>query len=235
MTPDDTYFAGSEFAPPRHLQRAGQWDAALRLVPDGPTGAALRAEILVDRHQWRLDPADEALAAVEALPASRSELRTFLAAALEYWRRLFEREGAPIGGDPTEAFASLAGHAPIAGWATFWHAVALDNLRHDTTGATDGYLRALSLARAAGDLLLESYALRHLGGHALEASETDRGLALLRRSLSLRAARGARPQVAAAQVALADALDPGPEADELRAIATVTARELELTWLLPAS
>ena len=59
------------------------------------------------------------------------------------------------------------------------------------------------------------------------------GIQLLRRSLQLRAACGARPQVTAAQVALAEALGSGPEADELREIAGATAVDLGLTWLLP--
>jgi hypothetical protein len=38
---------------------SGEWDRALRLTPDGPDGAALRAEILIDRDRWRLDPPGE--------------------------------------------------------------------------------------------------------------------------------------------------------------------------------
>ena len=47
--------------------------------------------------------------------------------------------------------------------------------------------------------------------------------------------RGARPHTAATQATPADALGSTPEADELRAIVAVTARELGLTWLLPPS
>ena len=54
----------------------------------------------------------------------------------------------------------------------------------------------------------------------------------LRRSLQLRAALGARPQTAAAQLALASALGDGDsEAADLRAIAWATAEELNMPGL----
>jgi hypothetical protein len=215
----------------RHLWRAGQWDTALRQLPDDPAGATLRAEIVVDRQLWRLDPPDEAVAAIKAIEGDEPERAALLTAQLEYWRRFLSLGGTPLGGDPVAAFAALAGYAPVAGWAVFWHAVTLDNLRHDAEGAAVGYERARTLAVAADDLLLESYAVRHLGGQAVQNGDAALGLALLRRSLYLRAAVGARPHTAAAQAALADALGEVPEAAGLRAIAAATARELGLTWL----
>ncbi|MCW2875748.1 MAG: hypothetical protein JWL99_7068 [Streptomyces oryziradicis] len=215
----------------RHLWRAGQWDAALRQLPDDPAGATLRAEMVVDRHLWRLDPPDEAVAAIKAIECDEPERAALLTAQLEYWRQFLSLGGTPLGGDPVAAFAALAGHDPLAGWAVFWHAVTLDNLRHDAEGAAAGYGRARTLAVAADDLLLESYAVRHLGGQAVQNGDAAPGLALLRRSLHLRAAIGARPHTAAAQAALADALGEVPEAAGLRAIAAGTARELGLTWL----
>jgi hypothetical protein len=238
MTADATYFAVPSLAPPRHLQRAGQWEIALALTPDDEAGAALRAEILVDRHGWRLDPPDEALAAVDVITAGRPELAVFLTAQLEYWRRLRGRSDEPIGAgligtDLAAALARVADEAKLGGWGRFWHAIVLDNLMGDTAGAAAGYASALSVAQASGDQLLESYAVRHQGGHAMDAGDSERAIALFRRSLQLRAARGARPQTAAAQASLADALGATPEAAELRAIASATARELGLTWLLP--
>lgn len=56
----------------------------------------------------------------------------------------------------------------------------------------------------------------------------------LRRSYHLRAALGARPQTAAAALTLAVELPVGPEADQLREVASIAARELRLTWLLSA-
>ncbi len=240
MTADATYFAAAGLAPARHLQRAGQWELALALTPDDDGGAALRADILVDRHSWRLDPPGEALAAIDVIASRRPELAIYLTAQLEYWRRLLSQSDEPIGGgligtDLAAAVAKVAGEDALGGWARFWHGVVLDNLMGDTAGAAADYVSALAVAQAGGDQLLESYVVRHQGGHAMEAGDSERGIALYRRSLQLRAARGARPQTAAAQATLAEALGATPEAAELRAIAMVTARELGLTWLLPAA
>ena len=87
-------------------------------------------------------------------------------------------------------------------------------------------------AVARGDLLLESYAVRHLGSQAWDAGESDRAIALFERSLDLRAARAARPHTAAAQAALAEVL--GAESDRaasLRSAVAATAAELDLGWL----
>jgi hypothetical protein len=100
------------------------------------------------------------------------------------------------------------------------------------TGRTAaGYARALTLARAADDPLLESYVVRHQGGQALDDGDHECAVALARRSLQLRAACGARPHVAAAQALLADALGETEEAAELRSILARTADELDLAWL----
>jgi hypothetical protein len=84
--------------------------------------------------------------------------------------------------------------------------------------------------RDSGDLLLESYVVRHQGGH-LVGSDRPAGEMLLRRSLYLRSALGARPQTAAAQATLAQELPPGQERDALRGAARSVASELGLTWL----
>jgi hypothetical protein len=223
---NDTYLAA------RSLQLAGRWELALRHAPEGRAGAALRAEIVTDRHLWRLDPVDEAVAAVGEITQDRPDLAAYLSAQLEYLRRLLARGDQALAGDPVDTFANLDG-GPLHGWAEFWHAVALENLRGDTAGAAAGYARARSFAEADGDLLLESYAVRHLAGLALEEGDPGRAIPLARRSLHLRAACGARPHVAAAQAMLADALGESAEAAELRAIVAVTATELGLTWLLP--
>jgi hypothetical protein len=57
---------------------------------------------------------------------------------------------------------------------------------------------------------------------------------MLRRSLHLRAALGARPQTIAAQAALADDLpEDDPERAELIRIFRPGAEELRIGWLLP--
>jgi len=223
------YYADPQLAVARRLQRAGDWAGALRLTPQSADGAVLRAEILVDRHSWRLDPAREAREAVAQITASAPATAAFLLAVLEYWRQLMKSDDPFIGPDPVAEFERLDGQiAP--GWATFWLGVSLENLRLDRDGAQPVYRRALATALDEGDLLLESYVVRHQAFHLLE-QDHGAGLALLRRSLHLRAACGARPHVAAAQAALAEALGVGPESVLLRRLVARSAEEMSLTWL----
>jgi hypothetical protein len=212
------------------LQRAGQWDAALAAAPT----TARRAEILTDRHLWRLDPPAEAFAAIDEVEPTDSTLAALLKSQLVYWHQLFKLGSPDAYGDydPVDGFAAAAKNPRLAGWATFWHAVSMENLRHDPAAAGAGYERARQAATEAGDRLLESYAVRHQGFQLLGDDQAS-GIQLLRRSLQLRAACGARPQVTAAQVTLAEALGSGAEADELLEIASATAVDLGLTWLLP--
>jgi hypothetical protein len=226
MTPDATYLAQPDLAPACHLRRAGQWDAALGLLP--PDAAPLRAEILVERHIWRLDDPADAVAAARAL--GDTPLATLLLAQLEYWRQLFKQDGAPIAGDPVAGFADAATDPGLAAWATFHNAISTLILREDPAAADEGFARAFELA--PGDAFLESYVVRHQGELLINwKGQRDAGRALLRRSLYLRATLGARPQTAAAAVTLAGELPPGPEADELRDLARHTARELRIPWL----
>src|SRR5215468_4416239 len=90
----------------RTLQLAGRWDLALDALPAGDGAAALRAEILVDRHLWRLDPPDEALAAIDALDGT--PLAALLRGQIRYWRLLiplFEQPGTPA---PVEQAAAIS-------------------------------------------------------------------------------------------------------------------------------
>lgn len=223
------YYADPQLAVARRLQRAGDWEGALRSTPHSEDGAVLRAEILVERHSWCLDPVQEAREAIAAITASAPATAAFLTAVLEYWRQLMKSDDPFIGPDPVTEFERLDGQiAP--GWAAFWLGVSLENLRLDRDGAQALYRRALATALEEGDLLLESYVVRHQGYYMLE-QDHEAGLALLRRSLHLRAACGARPQVAAAQAALAEALGVGPESVLLRRLVARSAEELNLTWL----
>lgn len=231
MLSDAISFAAPDLAPARHLLRAGQWDTALAIVPDTSEGRLLRADILVDRQFWRLDPVQDALGAVDAVRPVHPEAAEFLTGQLEYWRRLQLPDAPAIAGDPVETFQALAADTRFGGWAGFWHGVALELLHQDRTGAAVAYARALEEALSRGDLLLESYAVRHLGGQAYDAGQTDRAIELMERSYDLRAALGARPQVAAAQAALADVLGDCRRAAHLRSAVSATAEELGLIWL----
>jgi hypothetical protein len=229
MMPDATYTSVPDLAPARYLQRAGQWQAALDLIAGkhDPLAVRLRAEIVVERYLWCLGRPDDAHAAIKSV--DDETLATMLTAQLEYWRRLFTLDGEP-GDDPVAAFAEVATDPVLGAWGTFWHAVAMENLHDDGDASAAGYAKARQLA--PDDRLLESYVLRHQGDQlSHRQGNPEAGIALIRKSLQLRAALGARPQVAAAQMQLAGELPPGQEADELRAIVRETARELNIPWL----
>jgi hypothetical protein len=231
MMTDATYFATPALSPARHLQRAGQWDAALALLPDTAEGRLLRADILVDRQFWRLDPVQDALAAVEAVRVAHPAAAEFLTGQLEYCRRIQRPGTPPIAGDPVDIFRALAADTRFGGWTRLWYGLAQELLNHEPAGAAAAYTQALEEAVSRGDLLLQSYVVRHLGGLARDAGETERAIELMERSYDLRAAQGARPQIAAAQAALADVLGDSPRVPQLRAAVAATAAELGLTWL----
>jgi len=235
MSHDTTYMMAPGTDMARVLLRAGQWDRALAALPaSGGAALAARAQILADRFWWQLGDPAEAEAAVASLVAVQPVLGQFCAGQLAYARVVHTLEARA--GDAEVArsgFAAAAASAELAGWGRFWLGVLADNVDHAPDQALAGYTTALDWARAQGDWMLDSYAVRHLGANALTGGDPS-GLDLLRRSYHLRAALGARPQTAAAALTLADALPPGPEADQLREAAGITARELSLTWLLAA-
>jgi len=236
----------------RCLQRAGRFDLALAALtgltgypgladrPDqgdtaGPRWAVeLRAEILVDRHLWQLDPTGPAWAAIGAVEAGgNSALAGLLSGQLLYWRML-NTPGRP--GDQAETAASALDRAAadpaLTGWATFWLGVLADNISRDASTAAERYAWAATVADTSGDRLLASYTDRHQGFHRVADGDGDAGVLLLRRSLYSRATLGAVPHVAAAQAALAVELPHGEERQALRTSARQAARELDLGWLL---
>jgi hypothetical protein len=187
------------------------------------------AEILVDRYWWRLDDAGPARAALDRLDAEAAYTR-YLRAQIAYTRMIFDLQPERDDAATVDAgFQAAAEDEALRGWGLFRLGVATENLRGDPAGAQERYASALTLAQARGDLLLESTVVRHLAG-----ADPDRSDELLRRSLHLRAALGARPWVAAALVTLADALAGGAERDTLRRAARATADELGLTWVRQA-
>jgi hypothetical protein len=272
MRPDEAYRDHPVLGPARHLQRAGRWDEALGLLSgaDYTQALDLRADILCDRHQWRLDDRSEAVAAIDAIGGTNAPLATLLTAQLEYWVRLFRRNvmaGAGVDADlgdlptlvkdPVEEFRIAAGSAGsgddgLRDWAMFWYAVSSENVRDDLETARPVYAEVSARATERGELLLASYASRHLGGVALfDDGKVDQGLELLRLSMYQRATVGARPHLAAAQAMYAMALDDaaaaepgttpkpdtgppgtaGPETTLLRSLVRHTAQDLDLTWL----
>lgn len=232
MNMDTHYIVQAAEDAARSLKRAGLWDLALE-VP-GADSTALRAEILTDSFWWRLEESAEAEAAVAALLEKDPLLGMFYDAQIAYTRVLFGVDPRPDDGQRARAgFSAAADDERLAHWATFWLGVVADHVDHTPEQSTEHYTQALDGALKDEDLMLESYAIRHLGGQAMENGDMT-GLDLLRRSYHLRAALGARPQTAAAAATLASSLPPGTEAEQLKKIAAGTARELRLTWLIKA-
>ncbi len=204
MLADDTYLA-------RRLHLLGEWDAALAVL-GLDADPELRAEIAVDRWFFQIEGHEEAEKAVAALDPASSTAH-LLTARLAYSRLLFGRD--PRADDRAVAEAGYraateTGDEKQRGWAEYHWGVLLDNIDEDLAGALPRYETALEIATKTGDGYFESYIIRHLA-HLKESAEH---LAMLRRSLHLRAALGARPQTVAAQAALAEAL---PEDDPERA------------------
>jgi hypothetical protein len=225
MSTNTNYIATPAEVTARALMRAGLWESALDLAGT----AALRAEILTDAFWWRLDGSADAEAAVAALLDDDPLLGGFYDAQLAYTRVVFGVDPRP--GDARRArdgFSAAAGDGRLAYWASFWLGVVAEHLDHAPERATEHFTQAL---KGDDDLLLESYAIRHLGAQVME---NGGGLDLLRRSYHLRAALGARPHTAAAAATLAAVLPAGAEAGQLTEIAARTARELRLTWLAEA-
>lgn len=200
-----------------HLERAGQWSLALDVLGDRDPNK--RAELIAERAFWQGVPAD-----LDLINAADPDWALLIRARVSYHHRLFGLEG----GEGLDE-AAIFGAAP-GGWAAFWHGVVQDNVHENMDAANASYARALELT--PDDPFLESYVVRHQGANMIE-TDRERGLALMRRSLNLRAALGARPQTAAAQITLAHFLgSDDPEAKELREIGLATAAELKLKWLL---
>ncbi|MFF8910695.1 hypothetical protein [Streptomyces olivaceoviridis] len=212
------------------LHLLGEWDAALAVL--GPDAAPeLRAEIAVDRWFFRMQNHAEAEEAVSALDPA-SPIAQLLTGRLAYSRLLFRRDTRADDRAAAEAaYRATAedGDEILSAWAEYHWAVLLDNIDEDAVGALPRYETALKVATKSGDGLFESYIIRHLAPH----KEPVERLAMLRRSLHLRAALGARPQTIAAQALLAEYLPEGdPERAELLRIFRPGAEELHIAWLL---
>jgi hypothetical protein len=223
MLTDDAYVA-------RRLHLLGEWDAALAVLgPDADL--ELYAEIAVDRWFFQIEGHEEAEKAVAALdPASPTA--HLLTARLAYSRLLFQRDPRPDDRTVAEANYRAAAQSDDElqrGWAEYHWGVLLDNIDDDAAGAVPRYETALEIATKYGDGYFESYIIRHLA-HLQEPAER---IAMLRRSLHLRAALGARPQTIAAQAVLAEGLPADdPERAELLRTFRPGAEELRIGWLV---
>jgi hypothetical protein len=224
MVADDTYIA-------RRLQRIGDWDAALAVLgPDADP--EVRADVAVDRWFFRIEDHDEAEKAVAQL-APDTPTAQFLLGKLAYSRLLFRHQPRPDDREVAEAAfrAALAATEDELqrGWAEFFLGTLLDNIDGDPAAALPRFETAHQIALATGDWLLESTAIRHIAPQ----KEREESLQMFRRSLHLRAAIGARPQILAAQASLADQLpEDDPERTDLTEAFRAGAEELRIGWLL---
>ena len=214
----------------RRLHLLGEWDAALAAL-GSDAEPELRAEIAVDRWFFQIEGHEEAEKAVAALDPS-SPTAHLLTARLAYSRLLFQRDPRTDDRAVAEAGYRAAvenGDEKQRAWAEYHWAVLLDNIDEDPTGALPLYETALEVATKYGDGYFESYIIRHLAPH----KEPAERMSMLRRSLHLRAALGARPQTVAAQALLADNLSENdPERVELMRTFRPGAEELHIGWLL---
>lgn len=214
----------------RRLWLLGEWDAALAVLgPDADP--KLRAEIAVERWFFRLAGHDEAEQAVAALDPGTPAARV-LRGRLAYSRHLFGHDPRP--GDRADAEAdyreaALHGDDATRGWAEFHWGVLLDNIDEDSDAAFSHYETALELAEKLGDTSLEAIVIRHLSSRR----EPAEAIRMLRRSLHLRAALGARAYTLAAQATLAAALpEDDPERADLTEAYRAGAEALGIAWLL---
>lgn len=223
MIPDTAYVAGC-------LRRLGNWEAALEaLGADGDP--ELRAELTVERWFFLLTGHDEAEQAVAALDPATPTAQV-LRARLAYSRLLFGRDPRPGDRiDAEDAYRSAVrdGDESTRAWAEFHWGALLENIDRDAAAARPHFESALEAALKTGDRELEAMAIRHQAAHA-EPAECVR---MLRRSLHLRGALGIRPQILAAQAALAWELpEDDPERADLVETCSAGAEELGIAWLL---
>jgi tetratricopeptide (TPR) repeat protein len=209
----------------RALMLAGRWDQADELLGGAePADDAERAvlavagaDVAVDRDFWlRTDRGAAALlrasAAVAGGPAGFD--LEFLRLKHDYGVALFgpgdgEPRRGPDGRDPavlsdlSRRAASLRDRAPDPvrrAWAAFYAGLIADVLRGDDDAGRACYEQALE----AGDELIDSYALRHLGFLAHAAGDADLARRHWERSKELRQRAGCVPLVLAQQLALAE-------------------------------
>jgi len=118
-----------------------------------------------------------------------------------------------------EGLRAAAPDGGRAAAATFYAGLIADNLRGDETAARTAFAAALPLAEEAGDDLVVSEALRHLGYHHGEAGDTEQARQMWERSAELRQRAGAVPYALSQQLLLAGLARDTGDPDQARAVA----------------
>jgi hypothetical protein len=237
------------------LRLAGQWDVALALLAAADASSdADRLELAMAAAQTEVDAAlwqegvepegalDRAAALLDSAAAGPDLDTTgwdldYLRMRRSYNAALHARDsgaGAKLE-DWAERLRATAPDSLRAGWAAFFGGVIADNLLTTPATANERFTVARDAAEASGDELLESYALRHLGDHALTVGDLDQARAALERSTSLRERIGFVPGTVAqrltlAELRLADGDGPGAVALATEVVRTTRAMALP-AWL----
>jgi tetratricopeptide (TPR) repeat protein len=124
-------------------------------------------------------------------------------------------------------------------WAAFYAGLIADVLSDDESAGRAAYSQALADGTEAGDDLVVSYALRHLGDLDARAGSVDAAREQLAQSLEVRQRLGCVPHALAQQLALAElAHDSGDVSWAQTVAGQVHAWALALPgdpWLVPAS
>jgi tetratricopeptide (TPR) repeat protein len=231
----------------RDLMLAGRWDQATALLSCGSGAndaeravlAVAEAEVAVDHDFWcRTDRGSSILARASAAVAGAPQDPVlaydleFLRLRHDYAAELFGPDGVPRfgpDGRETAVIDALAARAEglraaapdgaRGAAATFYAGLIADNLRGDGAAARTAFAAALSLAEEAGDDLVVSEALRHLGYHHGEAGDTEQARQMWERSAELRQRAGAVPYALSQQLLLAGLARDTGDPDQARAVA----------------
>jgi tetratricopeptide (TPR) repeat protein len=186
----------------RELRGRGRWDEALELTGD----LFERADLLNEQALFT--------GSAEARGAAGRELMRAEARLLQEKGRILHAKFLAERGaeDPAELeqfersleLAREAGDERLESWAHFWVGIVHQVIRGDHDTALPHFQSAYDWAKANGDSLLRSYAVRHLGFGWYEQGRRDDGLRALEESVELRRGDGFLPGVAAGLLALAE-------------------------------
>lgn len=252
----------------RALMLAGRWIHAASLLESAAPAdegeravlAVADAEVAADQDFWRrtsrgssaVNRASVAVADAGGGGAVAFDLE-FIRLKQDYAAELFgsgagEPSWGPAGRDRgvlddlAERAAQLAHGAPDAArraGAAFYAGLIADNLRGDTATGRACYEEALQAGDEAGDSLIQSYALRHLGFLDATSGAAKQAKRRLEQSLELRQGAGCVPLVLAQQLALAELARDAGDTAWASAIAGAVhgwARALgDDLWLVPAA
>jgi tetratricopeptide (TPR) repeat protein len=202
------------------LRLAGRWGEALELLEDAPASGPVLVELartLNDRSTFGGSPDEVRIEAVldelERL-ARADEDDALLAAALDlrgrslHARFLADRDAGEPEGE-LELFERALALRPaddVRGRAESLFHVGLVHqvVRGDGERSEPYFEESYRLAGDAGDAVMESYAIRHLGWTRQERGDLDGARAAFEESLQLRERAGFLPGVGAAALALAE-------------------------------